>query len=151
MDLETYKCEPIILRNTYDAFCFESIGPKGGIQKVIYFYPIILIGNSYVNLSFGDWDEKTKEVNDESISNNGDTSKILATVAFTALQYARQHDRKPIFVMGTCRARTRLYQMALNAHRLLVESLFVVSGLIAGEWQEFVPGRNYTAFMFSIR
>lgn len=151
MHLDTYKCEPISLPTLTNAFCFESTGPNGTFRKIVHFHPIRLAGNAYVNLSFGDWDEENKRIDDEAVSNNGDTNKVLATVALAALDYSYKYDNTPIFVMGTCYARTRLYQMALNAHRLTVERLFSVSGLMEGEWQEFVRGRNYKAFMLSAR
>lgn len=39
------------------------------------------------NLAFGDYDENTKSINDLSVTNNGDSLKVLATVASTVYAF----------------------------------------------------------------
>lgn len=58
---------------------FTSIGVRGNIIKRIQF-TLINKENIY-NLAFGDKNLLTGEIDDFAISNNGDTEKVLATVA----------------------------------------------------------------------
>lgn len=118
MQIEGYKCQPIEIPELNDTYGFNSEGPNGVIEKVVQFQTTgdFIGGSPVVNLAFGDWDETTKRINDGSISNNGDKDKILATEAFTAVDYINRKGRFPIVVKGSCPRRTRLYQMALNIY-----------------------------------
>lgn len=65
-------------------FEFLSEGPNGKIKKKVAFKPID--ENPFVfNLGFGDVDANG-EIDDVIISNNGDSQKVLATVAFTVFE-----------------------------------------------------------------
>ncbi len=46
----------------------------------------------YYNLGFGDKDEKTGEISDLVITNNGDSQQVLATVASTVYAFT---DKNP--------------------------------------------------------
>ena len=60
---------------------FVSEGPKVQIKKLVQYTDT---GSEHVyNIAFGDNDEKTNSINDLSITNNGDSLKVLATVAST--------------------------------------------------------------------
>ncbi|WP_341841154.1 DUF6934 family protein [Chitinophaga caseinilytica] len=150
MALDTYQCKPIVLPSHDLSFSFESCGPNGEIKKVIQFQPFdqSINGETVVNLSFGDWNEENANVNDQSISDNRDTQKILATVAMTTLQYLEQNDSRMIYITGSTPARTRLYQIALNKNRAIWEKLFQAFGLLNDCWQRFIEGSNYEAFLF---
>ena len=76
MRKERYKLE---VGKTPMIFEFTSKGDKGLIKKRVIFEPIGK-GNIF-NLAFGDVDEKTGEFDDLVVTNNGDSEKILATVA----------------------------------------------------------------------
>jgi len=60
---------------------FVSEGPKGRIPKLVQYSPTNL--KDVYNLAFGDRDVHTGQINDEIISNNGDSEKVLATVVAT--------------------------------------------------------------------
>lgn len=60
-------------------FEFISKGPKGAIQKLILFQETD--NPNLFNLAFGDKNIDTGDLNDLVVSNNGDTDKVLATVA----------------------------------------------------------------------
>ena len=55
---------------SYMVFEFISEGPKGRIPKLVKFSETNLKG--LYNLAFGDIDQLTGEINDMTISNNGD-------------------------------------------------------------------------------
>jgi hypothetical protein len=52
-----------------------------------------------------------------------------------------------IFVQGTNKSRTRLYQMNINKHWERISPIFEVFGLIVERWEPFKKGVNYDAFL----
>ena len=68
------------LKAEQELFVFEFVseGPNGRILKLIKFGETA-IENVY-NLAFGDKDLLTGEFDDNIVSNNGDSEKVLATV-----------------------------------------------------------------------
>jgi len=136
---------------TYTSFTFQSVGPKGIIEKVVNYQMIhgfiLADGRQVINLGFGDWDAKNKKVDDSTISNNNDRDKVLATVAATILEFTDKHGNLPIFAQGSSTAKTRLYQMGINANLPEVEKLFIVLGLLDGRWLKFDSGINFEAFL----
>ncbi|WP_207515337.1 DUF6934 family protein [Longitalea luteola] len=92
-------------------FEFVSIGKFGAIRKRISFMPTSL---PYVyNLAFGDIN-KDGEIDDISISDNGDRNKILATLAKVLDQYTYKYPERFIYFRGSTKERTRLYRMAIG-------------------------------------
>jgi hypothetical protein len=57
-------------------------------------------------------------VDDSIRSNNGDRDKVLATVAFTALDFTDEFPEALIVMEGSTSARTRLYQMGIGNNLL---------------------------------
>jgi hypothetical protein len=102
-----YPKYPIVANDPL-SYEFYSEGPQGRIKKSVVYSHIE--GNLY-NLGFGDWNEELKGLDDSSRSNNGDRDKVLATVAYTALDFIGQFPDAQIFAEGSTSARTRLYQM----------------------------------------
>jgi hypothetical protein len=76
MFLERYEIE-INPKSTY--FEFISVGPKGEIVKAISFDESHL--KDVYNLGFGDYILENNTIDDLAISDNGDSEKVLATVA----------------------------------------------------------------------
>lgn len=68
-------------------FTFQSTGLKGNTQKAVEYTPAEVDGLKFYNLGFGDVNEVTGELDDLSITNNGDREKILSTVAATVLDF----------------------------------------------------------------
>lgn len=134
----------------YASFTFQSVGPNGIIKKVVNYRPIpgfIFLERQVINLGFGDWNIDLQKVDDSIISDNNDRNKILATVASTILEFTDKHGKLPIFAKGSSPARTRLYQMGINANLPEIERQFFVLGLTKEKWQKFVPGINFDAFL----
>ena len=69
-------------------FEFVSVGPKGRIKKIVQYSETNL--KDYYNLGFGDKNEKTGEINDSVITNNGNSQQVLATVASTVYAFHLQ-------------------------------------------------------------
>src|SRR5690554_6790835 len=60
-------------------FEFFSQGTKGKVKKIIEFSETNV--KDVFNLAFGDFDDKTQRISDRVVTNNGDSLKVLATVA----------------------------------------------------------------------
>jgi hypothetical protein len=95
--------------DNYHMYEFYSEGSRGRIKKVILYEKI---GNNLFNLGFGDWNEELQRLDDSSRSNNGDRGKVLATVAYTALEFTSKFPHALIFAegraLGTLSARHEL-------------------------------------------
>lgn len=146
MNKEKY---PFKTNNSHANFEFESNGPNGIIKKVIEYYEIGKMpdGTPIFNLGFGDWDESLQTVGDLTISNNADRDKVLATVASSVLDVTDHFGNVAIYAKGSTPARTRLYQMGLNANIKEIEPLFDILGLTASGWEKIQQGVNYTEFL----
>lgn len=126
-------------------FEFVSIGRKGEIPKIIQYSETNLKG--FYNLGFGDKDLQTGEVDDKTISDNGDSQKVLATVAATVYAFTDKYPEAWIYATGSTKSRTRLYRIGLTNNLDEITQGFELYGQRKGEWQEFVRGVEYEAFL----
>ncbi len=124
---------------------FVSEGPKGKIKKLVE-YSATTIENVY-NLAFGDYDEAIKGINDISITNNGDSQKVLATVASTVYAFTGRYRNAWVHVTGSTNVRTRLYRMGITNNLIEIAEDFFVFGLREDKWEEFIVGEDYEAFL----
>lgn len=124
---------------------FISEGPKGQIKKIVEYTPAT-IQNVY-NLAFGDYDEMIGGINDKIITNNGDSQKVLATVASTVYAFTGKYPEAWIYVTGSTVVRTRLYRMGLTNNLTEISNDFYVFGLIEDNWEQFIVGEDYEAFL----
>jgi hypothetical protein len=104
---------------------------------------------NYFNLGFGDKDEQTGEINDEVITNNGDSQKILATVASTVYAFTDKHPDAMIYAKGSTNVRTRLYRIGITNNLLEIKKDFNVFGLKNNQWHEFRKHTEYEAFLIT--
>jgi hypothetical protein len=129
-------------------FEFTSEGPKGLIKKIIE-YTETGTENVY-NLGFADYDEKTKTISDISVTNNGDSLKVLATVASTVYAFTQKNPKSWILATGSTNVRTRLYRMGITNNLAEISEDFKVFGLDStGNWNEFLIGEDYEAFLLT--
>ena len=130
-------------------FEFLSVGRKGSIPKIVQYSETNL--KDFYNLGFGDKDLQTGEVDDTVISDNGDGQKVLATVAATVYAFTDKYPDAWIYATGSTKSRTRLYRIGItnNFDEIIVN--FEVYGLREGEWQEFIRGIEYEAFLVKRR
>lgn len=127
---------------------FISEGPNGLIKKVVE-YTQTGKENVY-NLGFGDYDEVSKSINDLSVTNNGDSLKVLATVASTVYAFTEKYPEAWIFATGSTSVRTRLYRMGITNHLAEISEDFHLYGLDDnGKWVNFVVGEDYEAFLLT--
>jgi hypothetical protein len=126
-------------------FEFVSVGKKGEIPKIVQYSETNLKG--FYNLGFGDKNLQTGEVDDQVISDNGDSQKVLATVAATVYAFTDRYPDVWIYATGSTKSRTRLYRIGITNNLDEISEDFELYGLREGEWQEFVKGVEYEAFL----
>jgi len=139
--LEKYK---YTADKTFRVYSFVSNGPNGSIQKIAKFNEI---GSNIYNFGFGDYDTKTGDISDTSVSNNQDTDIIMGTVGSIIYDFTNVFMDALIFIQGTNAARTRLYQININKHWTRIEPVFEVFGLKNQHWEAFKKLINYDAFL----
>jgi hypothetical protein len=140
MNLPRY---PLVASEPY-LYHFYSEGPKRRIKKAVIY---ARIEDNLFNLAFGDWNEELGRINDSNRSNNQDRDKVLATVAYTALDFTNRFPDIQVFAEGSTSARTRLYQMGIAYNFMEVNKFFEIEGFANGQWEYFLRGRNYEAFL----
>lgn len=126
-------------------FEFVSEGPKGHIHKLIQFTETNH-ANLY-NLAFGDKHPETGTIDDSTISNNGDSEKVLATVVATIYAFTERYPSAWIYATGSSKTRTRLYRMGISKYLEEVMNDFELYGQYRNEWEIFVRGTDYEAFI----
>jgi hypothetical protein len=126
-------------------FEFESDGSKGKVTKLIHYTETELKG--FYNLGFGDKDHKTGEIDDTIITNNGDSKKILATVASSVYKFTNKYPNAWIYAIGSTKARTRLYRIGISNNLAEILQDFDIHGFKDGEWCVFVKNVEYDAFL----
>lgn len=126
---------------------FISEGPKGQIKKIVEYTPTTL-PNVY-NLAFGDYNETLGGINDKIITNNGDSQKVLATVASTVYAFTGKYPEAWVYATGSTAVRTRLYRMGLTNNLNEISKDFYIYGLKGDDWEEFIVGEDYEAFVIT--
>ena len=143
MKLDRYQLKADEPLTTFE---FLSEGAKGKIEKIIQFSPVNQIDNIY-NLAFGDKNILTGEIDDKIVTDNGDSEKVLATVVAAIYAFCDYFPDAWIYATGSSAARTRLYKMGINKYFEIVETDFEIYGEIQNEWELYVKGKDYQAFI----
>ena len=129
----------------FQTFEFISVGQKGNVIKVVRYSEINVKG--FYNLGFGDKDPITGFLSDLTVTNNGDSQKVLATVAATLYAFTNNHPDATVIATGSTQARTRLYQMGITNNFKAIEKDFTVLGLTETDWEPFRKNITYEAFL----
>jgi len=130
---------------SFSEFEFYSEGPKGRVGKRVVFGSHRANVEIY-NLAFGDVDE-SGDLNDSVVTNNGDSQKVLATVALIVVMFSEVYPDYPVLAIGSTPARTRLYQMGIANNLCEIEEVFEVFGFTNEQWEPFKKGVRYEAFL----
>lgn len=135
------------IRNKPDfkSFEFVSEGPKGAIKKIIYYYETSV--KDVYNLGFGDKSDETGKIDDLSITDNGDSRKVLATVAATLYVFTNCYSDATVLATGSTQFRTRLYRMLISNNLEYIEQDFVIFGFTGIHWEPYRKNVNYEAFL----
>lgn len=143
MNIEKY---PVVVGETSMVFEFVSIGIKGRINKLVIYSETDL--QNFYNLGFGDKNESTGEIDDEVVTNNGDSERVLATVASTLYTFTDKFPDAKIFATGSTKSRTRLYRMGISNNLLAIKQDFDVFGMDEKDnWHPFTKQTAFEAFL----
>ncbi len=138
-----YKTE-----DKFTIYQFTSEGPKGSIKKAVE-YTETATENVY-NLGFGDYNEITNTTDDLSVTNNGDSLKVLATVASTVYAFLEKYPNAYVLATGSTNVRTRLYRMGITNNLAEIKEDFTIYGFTdKGNLEEFEVGEDYEAFLIT--
>jgi hypothetical protein len=128
---------------TYEFF---SEGPKGRVTKRVDFQNFPELGVH--NLSFGDVDSVTNELNDRIITDNRDSKKVMAAIITAVMIFCERYPQAPIYLKGNTEARNRLYRMTIARHLQKFESRVHILGQASNdEWIFFRRELDYKAFL----
>jgi hypothetical protein len=142
MMLDKYQLSSDAASMTFE---FISEGPKGKIVKVVQYSETNL--KDLYNLGFGDKDLATGEIDDTTITNNGDSLQVLATVAATVYAFTDKHPKAMVYARAASKARQRLYRMGINNYLTEIQKDFQIHGMKDGVWRHFKRGTDYEAFL----
>ena len=141
---QRYKVEVASFSTVFE---FVSEGTKGSIHKLVKYTKT---GKSdFYNLGFGDKIGETNDFDDKVISDNGDSEKVLATVASTLYEFTDKYPVAFIFATGSTLARTRLYRISLSNALDEISHDFSLLGYLEGKWEVFERNRDYSAFLIT--
>ncbi|MBW7869514.1 MAG: hypothetical protein H3C39_00460 [Flavobacteriia bacterium] len=129
----------------FTRFEFISEGPKGAIRKLIEFQKTT--NPEVFNLAFGDFNPQTQEIDDLSVSDNGDTEKVLATVVNAVYTFFNEYPDMFVYATGSTKSRTRLYRMGITRFYEEMKKDFYLYGQIGDEFVEFEIGTDYDGFL----
>lgn len=124
-------------------FDFMSEGPRT-IRKAVIYQKLPRPG-AY-NLVLVDIDEHN-QLDDFSVSDNGDRDKVLATVVQTLFNFFDQHPHASVSFTGSTPARTRLYQAAIARELDRASERLDVYGLVDSQPEPFERNKAYAGFV----
>ena len=141
MNIERY---PLTIGETSMVYEFISEGINGRISKLVIYRETNL--HNLYNLGFGDKNAETGYIDDLVITNNGDSQKVLATVASTLLHFTNKFPNAMVFITGTTKTRTRLYRIGISNNLELISENFLIFGQHDDHWQPFDKDVDFEAF-----
>ena len=142
MKYDVYR--DIEVTDDFNVFDFDSYGRNGTIKKRVAFTKTEW--DKVFNLAFGDVDGDN-EIDDYSVSDNGDRNKILATIAFIVDAYTKRHPDRWVIFRGSTMERTRLYRMAVGLHLEELSTKFEVYAFVNENVMPFVKNLKINAFL----
>jgi hypothetical protein len=142
-DRYEYASGELLLR-----YMFTSNGTKGSVKKMVEYTETET--KNVFNMAFGDYDNVTKNIDDLAVTNNGDSRKVLATVAATVFVFTERYPEAWIFATGSTPVRTRLYRIGIMNHIVEISKEFAIFGYTEQEeWEKFVVNKQYDGFLLT--
>lgn len=139
----TYELHP---NEAKTRFSFQSIGPKGIIEKEIRFTKL---DENLWNLGFADLLHGS--LDDRQISNNGDLVQVISTVAKAALEFSKTWPARRLLIVPVDEKRKRLYQVIFRRHIATINKRFQVQGFEENRSENWQPDGFYQAYILTPR
>jgi hypothetical protein len=141
MNQPTYQVEYL---PDEDHYIFESIGKNGSIYKIIIFTEV---QRGVFNFGFGDYNPQTYRINDKSVSDNGDMTKVLATVIGVMFSFLAENPFVSILIKGSTPLRTQLYHRIINRYYEDLNDSYEFFGFIKNIPERFQKNKPYESFL----
>jgi hypothetical protein len=137
---------PYIISSDFFEYEFISLGPKGGVKKIVTLLRVS--DNPLVyNLSLGDFNEVTGKVVVDTVTNNLDLDRILKTIAAIVFDFTSRFPEAMVVVEGSTDSRKRLYQRNISNFLTSIHQDFIVYGFLDGKWEFFLKNKTYQAIL----
>jgi hypothetical protein len=81
------------------------------------------------------------------ITNNQDSQQVLLTVALTVFKFFENHPNASVYVTGSTKSRTRLYQIGISNNLSELIKHVELVGFASNKWEVFRKGVRYEAFL----
>jgi hypothetical protein len=133
----------VTVKSDHLTYEFISEGPKGKITKIVVYQHMF---DNFYNLAFGDFTNQNEILDDLIVSDNGDTAKILSTVASTLFDFFQHYEGTIVFAQGSTHSRNRLYRRYLSQFLDIISENFMLLGELDGKIERFQKGKDYTSF-----
>lgn len=133
----------LLNRPTPLLYTFISRGKNGTVPKAIVFQEIDI---ELYNLALLDYDEQNKIWLDDSNTNNGDLSKVMATVAQTIVLFLDTYPTSSIYIEANSNSRNRLYHRIMTNYQAEFELYFEIEASLNGIKEPFSIGKKYDNF-----
>lgn len=130
-------------------FEFTSEGRFGKVEKMVVYMASSTPG--FYNLGFGDKNPITGRIDDMTVTNNGDSKKVLATVAYTLYDFTDSYPSANIIAKGATMARTRLYRMGIANNYEMIKDDFKILGFKNNVWLPFQKNIQFDQFLVKRR
>lgn len=144
MNEPSYEFKKIADKYTFE---FESVSEEKIIKKIIEF-SLLDANRSLYNVALVDILDNGS-ASDVAVTNNNDMPKVLATV-YQAIEYfLNKHPTSRIYIEGSTKSRTRLYQIAIAKYKEELEPKFTILGLLNDDLQVFKEGINFDSFIIT--
>ena len=104
-------------------YWFVSVGKRNVIKCVQF--SILDAHSKLYNLSLMDLDLHLNMLSDNAITDNGDTIRILRTVAFCVQVFLNKEENTKVYFVGNSPARNRLYRMYIYNYQYLWDEFFL--------------------------
>ena len=145
MDLEFY---PFYADDDRLYFSFLSVSPERTIQKAIIFTP--LSAHRIFNLALVDV-LPDGSFCDQTISNNGDLEKIMATVIQCIAQFFESYTQADIYLQANTPAKNRLYRIIISRELSRIKKYYEIYGINDSVTEPFQAGREYHHYIIKLR
>lgn len=124
-------------------YTFESVGRYGKITKAVVFQEI---DTKLYNLVLIDRDTETGHWMDDSVTNNGDLTKVMITVSKIILLFLDIEEGVKIFIQANSKSRNKLYHRIMRNYHEEFMSELKIEATINGDIENFEIGKIYESF-----
>lgn len=128
-------------------FDFVSIGKHATAKTIIYHETE---HHNVYQLIMGDVDE-AGNVDVYSVTNNGDTVKVLATVLRSVSLFLKAYNGAAVIFSGSTPARTRLYRIVIGRELETAADCFYIQGYDGSAFEPFQRNKAYKGFAISLK